>query len=189
MTDAEALDKARKLKALAEGGATEGERTAARNVLAKFTARYPQIIPLLNAAPPPPPPPPPSPYPSPAAEGAFGFPPHPPRPSGGFRPSGKAEPPRPVGGFMGSVWDFLQGAAQSLREGMTLREQIKDAATVTAEANTRTFTLRVAMPVRDLEDLLGDGTRDEEVATILAALVREEFLAVLASMDADDLDE
>lgn len=186
MTDAEALDKARKLKMLVEQGATEGERAAARNVLAKFMSRYPQIIPLLNtptAAPPPPPPPPPPPH---MGGGAFGFPP---RPSGGFKPSGKAEPPRPVGGFMGSMWEFIQGAAQSLRDGMTLREQIKEVTTVTVDANTRTFSLRLSLPVRDLEDLLADGERDEEVATILAALVREEFLSVLASMDAEDVDE
>jgi len=193
MTDAEALDKARKLKALAEGGATEGERTAARNVLGKFLARYPAIGPMLDApAAAPPPPPPPS-----NVDGAFGgFPTWrtpPPRPGGGFRPSGMAEPPKPAaaGGFMGSVWDFLQGAAQSLREGMTLRERVKDVTTVDVTANTRTFTMRVTIPIRDLEELLDDAgvERDEEVATILASIVRQEFLGVLASMDPDDLDE
>jgi hypothetical protein len=190
MTDAEALDKARKLKALADNGATEGERAAARNVLGKFLTRYPAIGPMLDAPAAAPPPPPPS-----NVDGAFGgFPSWrtpPPRPGGGFRPSGMAEPPKPAaGGFMGSVWDFLQGAAQSLREGMTLRERVKDVTAVDVTANTRTFTMRLTIPIRDLEELLDDGPeRDEEVATILASIVRQEFLNVLASMDSDDGDE
>ena len=89
---------------------------------------------------------------------------------------------------MGSVWDFLQGAAASVREGMTLRERIKDVTAVDTMVNTRTFTLRVTLPVRELEDLLDEvgPEQDEAVATIIASLVREEFLAVLASMDTDD---
>jgi len=188
VTDAEALEKAKKLKVLTEQGATEGERNAARTVLAKFLLRYPQIKPLLDAhphaaphaAPPPPRPRPPG----PDASGAFGFPPW----QGGFQPSGKAAPPRPVGGFMGGVWDFIQNAAESLREGMSLRERVRDVVAVDTVANSRTLTFRVSIPVRDLEDLLDytGPSRDDELATILASLVRTEFLTVLASMDTDD---
>lgn len=184
MTDAEALEKAKKLKVLTEQGATEGERNAARTVLAKFLLRYPQIKPLLDAPPHAYPPPPPPRPPGPDASGAFGFPPWP----GGFQPSGKAAPPRPVGGFMGGVWDFIQNAAESLREGMSLRERVRDAVTVDTIANSRTLTFRVSIPVRDLEDLLDytGPSRDDELATILASLVRVEFAAILASMDTDD---
>lgn len=185
MTDAEALEKAKKLKVLTEQGATEGERNAARTVLDKFLLRYPQIKPLLDAHTAPPPPPRP---PGPDASGAFGFPPWG-QGGQGFRPSGRAVPPKPAqGGFMGSVWDFIQGAAQSLRDGMTLREQIRDMVTVDTVANTRTLTFRVAMSVRDLEDLLDEAgpERDGEVASIFASLVREEFVRLLASMDTDD---
>jgi len=89
---------------------------------------------------------------------------------------------------MGSVWDFIQGAAASVREGMTLRERIRDVATVDTVVNTRTFTLRVTMPVRELEDLLDElgPEQDEAIATILASLVREEMLTLLASMDTED---
>lgn len=90
---------------------------------------------------------------------------------------------------MGSVWDFLQGAAASVREGMTLRERVRDVTTVDTTINTRTFTMRVVMPVRELEELLEEvgPEQDEALATILASLVREEFLAVLASMDSEDV--
>lgn len=185
MTDEDALRKARTLKMLVERGATEGERAAARNVLDMLVAKHPGIRAQLDApAPSEAPPPPPW-------GGAWGAQPPPPpgaRPSG-FRPSGKAEAPKPAqGGFMGSVWDFLQGAAASVREGMTLRERIKDVTDVSTTVNTRTFTMRVVLPVRDLEDLLEEvgPEQDELVATILASLVREEFLSVLASMDTDD---
>jgi hypothetical protein len=91
---------------------------------------------------------------------------------------------------MGSVWDFIQGAAASVREGMTLRERIKDVTAVDTTVNTRTFTMRVSIPVRDLEELLDEvgPEQDEAIATILASLVREEFLTVLASMDTEDDD-
>ena len=189
MTDAEALEKAKKLKVLTEQGATEGERNAARTVLAKFLLRYPHIKPLLDAHTAPPPPPPPPRPPGPDASGAFGFPPWG-QGGTGFRPSGKAAPPKPAagGGFMGNVWDFIQGAAQSLRDGMTLREQIRDITTVDTVANSRTLTFRVSMSVRDLEDLLDEAgpEQDEAVATIFASLVREDFVRILKSMDTDD---
>jgi len=91
---------------------------------------------------------------------------------------------------MGSVWDFIQGAAASVREGMTLRERVKDVTAVDTMVNTRTFTMRVSIPVRDLEELLDavGPEQDEAIATILASLVREEFLTVLASMDTEDDD-
>jgi ABC-type sulfate transport system permease subunit len=90
---------------------------------------------------------------------------------------------------MGSVWDFLQGAAASVREGMTLRERVRDVTAVDTTINTRTFTMRVVIPVRELEELLEElgPEQDEAIATILASMVREEFLTVLASMDSDDV--
>lgn len=89
---------------------------------------------------------------------------------------------------MGSVWDFLQGAATSVREGLTIRDRIRDVVDVSTTLNTRTFTMRVVIPVRDLEDLLNEAgpEQDEIIATILASFVREEFLAVLASMDVEE---
>lgn len=192
MTDADALRKAQLLKTLVERGATEGERAAAKNVLEGLLTKYPNVRAQLDAASAPgaaPPPPPPW-------GGTWGAAPPPPpgaRP-GGFRPSGKAEPPKPAqqagSGFMGSVWDFIQGAAASVREGMTLRERVKDVTAVDTMVNTRTFTMRVSIPVRDLEELLDavGPEQDEAIATILASLVREEFLTVLASMDTEDDD-
>lgn len=190
MTDADALRKAQLLKTLVERGATEGERAAARNVLDGLLAKYPNVRSQLDAPPAPDAPPPPPP-PWGGSWGAQPPPPPGPRPAGGFRPSGKAEPPKPAqggNGFMGSVWDFIQGAAASVREGMTLRERIRDVATVDTVVNTRTFTLRVTMPVRDLEELLDElgPEQDEAIATILASLVREEMLTLFASMDTED---
>lgn len=183
MTDEEALRKARLLKTLTERGATDGERAAAKNVLDMLLAKYPGIRAQLEApagaetASPPP------------WGGAWGAQPPPPpgaRP-GGFQPSGRAETAKP-GGFMGSVWDFLQGAAASVREGLTIRDRIRDVADVSTTLNTRTFTMRVVIPVRDLEDLLNEAgpEQDEIIATILASFVREEFLSVLASMDVEE---
>ena len=187
MTDDEALRKARLLKALVERGATEGERAAARSVLDRMIAKHPSIRAPLDA-------PEPSDAPSspPPWGGAWGA--TPPRPAtGGFRPSGKAEPPKPAGspGFAGSVWEFLQGAAASLREGMTLRERVRDATAIETSINTRTFSMRLSIPVRDLEDLLEElgPEMDEALATVVASIFRDEFVAVLASMDTEGGDE
>ena len=185
MTDEEALRKARLLKTLVEKGATEGERAAARSVLDRLLTKYPNVRAPLDApepseAPPPPPPP---------WGGSWGA--APPRPAaGGFRPSGKAEAPKPTG-FMGDVWAFLRDAATSLREGMTLRDRVREITGIETSINTRTFSMRLSIPVRDLEDLLEEQgpEMDDAIATIFASLVRDEFLTVLASMDTEDVDE
>jgi hypothetical protein len=184
MTDEEALRKARLLKTLVEKGATEGERAAAKSVLEKLLLKYPNVRAPLDAPEPPeavPPPPPPW-------AGAWGVPPRP--AASGFKASGKAEPPKPTG-FMGDVWAFLRDAATSLREGMTLRERVRDITAIETSINTRTFSMRLSIPVRDLEDLLEElgPEMDEALATVVASLVREEFLTVLASMDTEDVDE
>jgi hypothetical protein len=187
MTDEEALRKARLLKALVERGSTEGERAAARSVLDRMVAKHPSIRAQLDAPEPSDAPPPPPPW-----GGAWGAPP--PRPAAsGFKPSGKAEPPKPAGtpGFMGNVWEFLQGAAASLREGMTLRERVRDITAVETSVNTRTFSMRLSIPVRDLEELLDElgPEMDEALATVVASIFRDEFVAVLASMDTEGGDE
>lgn len=177
--DADAIEKFRKVRALASGGATEGERTAARSVMQKMEQRYPGIGAAASAPPPAQP------------NGAFGFP-----PGSGFRPSGKSAPPRPPGeveppGFVDSVFDWLRGAAEGLREGMSLRQRLLDAVTIDSSINTRTMKISIAIPLAELEDLLEDfgDEKDIEIATILSSFVRDEYLNVVSSMAADVDDE
>lgn len=167
--DADTIEKFRKVRALASGGATEGERTAARSVMQKMEQRYPGIGAAASAPPPPEP------------NGAFGFPPR-----GGFRPSGRAETPK-EDGFIGSVFDFLRNAAAGIREGMTLRERIADVIGVETRVNSRTARITVTVPVDDLLELYDEFGEDKtsEIATIVASMVRDEFVETL-SMGFDD---
>lgn len=179
--DADTLEKYRKVKKLTLHGSTEGERRAAATVLASMERRYPGIA-ALAAAPPPPEP-----------GGAFGFPP-PPKPAAGFQASGRAtsaSPPDGGKGFMGSVFDWLREAAEGLREGMSLRDQVLDSVTVDTTVNTRTMKISLSIPLAELDALFeafGDD-KDSEIATILSTVVRDEFMGFLTSMDTEDADE
>ena len=74
---------------------------------------------------------------------------------------------------------------------MTLRERVRDATAIETSINTRTFSMRLSIPVRDLEDLLEElgPEMDEALATVVASIFRDEFVAVLASMDTEGGDE
>jgi hypothetical protein len=173
--DPSLVEKYRKVRALATGGATEGERAAARKVLASMEARYPGIS-VASIRPS-----------SPPIDGSFGFPP------GGaseFRPSGKSEPPpREGGGFVDSVFDWLREAAAGVREGMDLRQRVLDAINLDSTVNTRTMKITLSIPLTELDGLLTDfGDKDAEIATILGSVVRDEFIATLSSMTIEDDD-
>lgn len=190
--DADTIEKYRKVKALTMRGATDGERKAAATVLAAMERRYPGIG-VAAALPA-----------SPAPDGAFGFPPPGTAkpgaaPGAGFRASGRAAPPVPPvppvdiskESFVDGVFEWLRSAAEGLREGMTLRDRVLDAAETTSVVNTRSLRVTVTMPLTALDaifDEFGDD-KDPEIATILSTVVRDEFLCVLTSMGVEGGDE
>ena len=176
--DAATLEKYRKVLLLSHQGATDGERKAAQSILATMERRYPGIGAAATAPPPPPP------------GGAFGFPPQSPGATG-FRPSGKAAPPKQEEGFMGGIFDFLRGAAAELREGLTLREQVIESVSVETTVNTRTARIVVSLPLYAIEELYAQFGEEKapEIATVIASLVRAEFLSTLSPMGLDDGDE
>lgn len=165
-----------RVKALAEQGATEGERAAARAAMDRLRRMHPEV----GAGPAP------GSGPRPSADGAFGFPPH---PGAGFRSSGKAAPPKPPETpWVDGIFDFLRGAAENLREGLNLRERVLEAIDLTTTVNTRTARIVVTIPLADLDEIYEDfgDERAPEIATIISSLVREEFMATLDSMGIED---
>jgi len=171
------VERYKHVQALADRGATEGERAAARSILDKLEEKHPGLRAAVNS----------SGSASSAFDGAFGFPP---RGDGAFRASGKAESPRGATLPWDDIFDFLRNAAEGLRDGVTLRGRLEESVSLDTHVNTRTMKIVVSIPLADLDAIVEDfgDERLPEVATIISTMVRDEFVETVESMVLDEED-